>query len=832
MTSPDLHCLDEQRRHAVREAGGNGLDYVEVADDHRTLTVFFIGPVPRGLTADNVVITGGQRIRDIVVVDVEICPPRDDDVDTCIVVTVDRPGDLSTYTLCLVDLPDDVRIDPRYRCLEFSFAAGCPTDVDCLAIEPCPPEVRAEPSIEYLAKDYASFVQLLFDRLAIVMPDWSERHVPDIGVTLVELFAYIGDHLSYQQDAVATEAYLGTARQRISVRRHGRLVDYMLQEGCNARTWVHIHTSGNRAFAASQLAFLTSVPDVPDHAGRVLTWDDLRRTHSDLYEVFEPLGDVTLRVAHNEIELYTWGDTECCLPRGATAATLVDEPTVEGVEAYDEIGRVLELAPGDLLIFEEMIGPRTGAAPDADPTHRHVVRLTDVTELVDPLDGRLLLDVTWREEDALPFPLCLSVVLPPPACEPLSRVSVARGNVVLADHGRTLDREDLGRVPVADVESRCEEPCEPAEVAEIAGPFAPVLQRGPLTFRQPVPATAAASTLLDQDPRRSLPALTVYSTLGDAADDATERQWTAQPDLLSSDGHDDHLVVEVDDRRRAHLRFGDGVLGSQPPPRAAFEAQYRIGNGPDGNVGADTLVLAVADELIDGLTLRPRNPLPARGGTAPETLAEARLYAPHEFRHTLERAVTADDYARLAEQHVGVQAAAAQLRWNGSWYEVRVAVDTLGRREPDSAMLDEITTDLHRYRRIGHDVAVQAAHYVALDIELDVCVAPGVLRGHVAAALRERFGSSTTADGTPGFFHPDELSFAGTVAVSRLLAAAQAVPGVDSAAVTRLERLFEGPDGELDQGVLVVGPLEVPRLDQDPNAPENGRITFRVRGGR
>jgi hypothetical protein len=45
-------------------------------------------------------------------------------------------------------------------------------------------------------------------------------------VALVETLAYVGDHLSYTQDAVATEAYLGTARRRTSLRRHARLLDY------------------------------------------------------------------------------------------------------------------------------------------------------------------------------------------------------------------------------------------------------------------------------------------------------------------------------------------------------------------------------------------------------------------------------------------------------------------------------------------------------------------------------------------------------------------------------------------------------------------------------
>ena len=55
-----------------------------------------------------------------------------------------------------------------------------------------------------------------------------------MGVTLVELLAYVADELSYRQDAVATEAYLDTARSRVSLRRHARLVDYRMHDGCNA----------------------------------------------------------------------------------------------------------------------------------------------------------------------------------------------------------------------------------------------------------------------------------------------------------------------------------------------------------------------------------------------------------------------------------------------------------------------------------------------------------------------------------------------------------------------------------------------------------------------
>ena len=54
-------------------------------------------------------------------------------------------------------------------------------------------------------------------------------------VTMVETLAYAADRVSYMQDAVNTEAYIGTARSRISMRRHARLVDYQVSEGANAR---------------------------------------------------------------------------------------------------------------------------------------------------------------------------------------------------------------------------------------------------------------------------------------------------------------------------------------------------------------------------------------------------------------------------------------------------------------------------------------------------------------------------------------------------------------------------------------------------------------------
>lgn len=264
----DLICQNEKRREAVRKQTQLfGLDYLEVGEDQRTLSVHFLGKAPGEIGPDNVVIEGGRRIRNIRVVGAD--PERTDDpeLDDTLEVVVDRPGDFSTYTLRIVERDErghpqpHPKFDPRYDSVEFGFKVDCAGDLDCKAGPLCPPAEFVEPEINYLAKDYASFRQLIFDRLALVMPDWKERHVPDIGVALVELLAYTGDYLSYYQDAVATEAYLDTARQRISVRRHARLVDYRMHEGSNARAWVTVEVLSDLELQPRDTFFITASTD-------------------------------------------------------------------------------------------------------------------------------------------------------------------------------------------------------------------------------------------------------------------------------------------------------------------------------------------------------------------------------------------------------------------------------------------------------------------------------------------------------------------------------------------------------------------------------------------
>ena len=54
------------------------------------------------------------------------------------------------------------------------------------------------------------------------------------------------------------------------------------------------------------------------------------------------------------------------------------------------------------------------------------------------------MEIHWSEIDALPFPLCISSIGKAPECELIENVSVARGNILIVDHGRRIDAEYLG----------------------------------------------------------------------------------------------------------------------------------------------------------------------------------------------------------------------------------------------------------------------------------------------------------------------------------------------------------------------------------------------------
>jgi hypothetical protein len=863
-------CQDEQQRRAdvLAHPTLNGLDFVEVdAADHRLLRVHFLKPVPPanaanpadpndayGLRADlsRITIAGGVRV--VGIRPTAVTRQADGHLD----LTVSDGGDFSVYTLGL----DAPALDPFLRRIDFSFMASCPTDFDCRTDPYCPPPALVEPRLDYQAKDYASFRRLLLDLLPRLNPNWVERNPSDLGIALVELLAYAGDHLSYFQDAVATEAYLDTVRQRISARRHARLVDYRVHDGRNAWTWVHfaVNTAATLPLGArvttrivAPLVGQSSAPgtviDEASVAGGVIqrqTDDGLLTLREALRPdpalaavvVFETTHDGAFDPRNNAIRVHTWGNEECCLAPGTREAFLYSV-----LPGTSTVVRPV-LRKDDYLLLEEVLGPVTGRPADADPAHRQVVRIEEApsptedpvytdTLLADDLQRRTgaqpplpLLRVRWRQEDALAFPLCLSAR--PPGRELLRSVSLARGNLVLADHGTTSsERLDLTTPVVGDV------------------PFRLRLARGPLTMqREPDtvdynPLTGrilTPRTDLRGDARAARPAAALLVSF------PTGRElWTPVPDLLDSPPFEQDFVAEVDNDGRALIRFGDGEYGREAAGAIAFEAVYRTGNGTAGNVGAES----IAHVLVTGPAPwvdAVRNPLPATGGQAAETIEEVRRYAPQAFRAEQFRAVTEADYVAAARKLPDVAGAVATFRWTGSWYTVFVGIDprdpadlvrqSKGLIQLSPRLVQRVRAHLTRFRLAGYDLEIRPPRFVPLEVDLEVCVAPDHFRGDVGRAVAAALSNRILPGGARGFFHSDEFTFGQPVYLSRLYAAIERVEGVDSVVIRTFRRYGQRDQGELQTGVLAIAPGEIAQLDNDPSFMENGVLRIVTLGGK
>jgi predicted phage baseplate assembly protein len=237
-----------------------------------------------------------------------------------------------------------------------------------------------------------------------------------------------------------------------------------------------------------------------------------------------------------------------------------------------------------------------------------------------------------------------------------------------------------------------------------------------------------------------------------------------------------------------------------------------------------------------------RNPLAAQAGADPETIEEVRQLAPQAFHSELFRAVTEADWAEAAERLTDVQGAVATYRWTGSWYTIFVAVDPVDRADlvdlpngrtrlvPDFER--RVRAFLNRFRLAGYDIELRPPRFVPLDIEIEVCAAPGHFRTDVAEAVRRALSAHVLRDGTRGFFHPSNFTFAEPLYLSRLYAAVERVEGVESAVVRRFQRYGQTAAGELERGVLPIAPWEIVRLDNDPSFVEHGVLTVIGKGGK
>lgn len=835
-------CCDQRRREAVRQSGFNGIDFVEVidreaaieADRQRFLHLYLVNdPGTVVYTADNIRIEGPNAI-DVVTVTMGLGGQSN-----VLVVEVDAPGDFSPYTLNMVTSPlnplPPPDIDPALASVTFSFKVECPSPFDCQRPCDCPEPEPIETDIDYTARDFHSFRRMMLDRLSVTVPAASTGHPADLASALVEVLAYTADQLAYQQDAATTEAYLNRARSRISLKRMTRLVDYTLDEGCNARCFCHFAVSSDVLPVAPAMAVIpagsavcTQLSDQP----RTFARDDALLAQSQA--VYETCQDIpALFNLHNEMAFYTWSDARCSLPKGAVSATLD--------------GHFPDLQAGMYLALEEVTEARSGSQADRQLSQRQVVLLTgveafntDSEPLIDPVTELPITEISWHSEDALRFSLCISSET---AIEEGRRyiepVSVARGNMVLVDHGQTMSGERLPDVPfptlswapgqgmqpeLAKGSSCAQVICEQEQAETIPPRYQPTLASRPLTFAPEYVPYAPASEWL-----RTPPPSETFASLSLLADDGVESlPYQVVKDLLAADRSALVFTPEIERNGLVSLRFGDNVYGRRPLPGTQFTATYRVGVGTAGHIGADKLYhLALPIPEVTEV----RNITPGVGGRNPETHAEIRKRAPFLFK-TQERAVTREDYQTLGRRVAGIQDVTCAYIHTGSWMTTFALPDPEGRVEVSDSLQTTLRNHYEKFRLVAHDVDVSSPVYVPLEVTLHVCVAPNASKSHVRQRLLTLFSPNRLADGSLGLLHPDRFRAGETLHLSPWLAAAQNVEGVIAAKATRFRRFGDARTSGLADRKLTFGRTEIARVDNDVSHPGNGVFLLDMDGGR
>jgi hypothetical protein len=734
------------------------------------------------------------------------------------------PG-LGVYQLRLdpASLPADLPVDPLRVFLPVRLRPECGDAGDSVATA-VPTAPLTAPDYDTLARDYQALRAMLMERLQFTDPT-ADTSIADLTVTLAELFAHLGDLLHYRLDRIATETWLSTARRRANVVRHARAVDFAVQPAISAATTVQV------VVAAVDGSDPQATVQPGDTATDAATVDPTATCFT-----LEAAGPQMVRSSHAEVALYDWTEDDAVLPAGATSAVLVRPATAAGVTDWLPVGSLLAfevVGVDDIARQRAWVAGKAPIPTDVMPRPplaswpAQVVTVTSVAEFADPLEPRPLLPgvdllrVFWDASQALAAPVPCSVDKSAGAV-----VGVGRLGLLPAHHGLLVD----GPATLAPIDPLTNLAADPqtTDVSDyplvLAGPeAAPGLSHAPggQPWQLEVSLTLPNGT--------QVPAVRVTS-------------------MLRAPAAGFSVVIDADDELPARLRFRTGALGLVPPSGSTVGARYQIGAGPAGNVAANTTSRLVRCESAPGTpcswqavtddnetAVTARNITPGTGGVAATPLDDVRRDAPQAYSATPRRAVLISDLPPFAAGVPAVLRATARRSWSGSWPVGIVACESApgdegGPSDPAAAaeVQTQVQSALNAVRMAGTEVVTVAATPIGVLIALTVCLFPGsdpvAARAAILASLRPG-----TPD-APGLFAPGSFRMGTDIYLSAVVATVAALPQVDAVAVTEARRLSE-PPGTLHT-VLVMGLAEVAVCDDDPNAPDRGRIQLTVEGGR
>lgn len=669
----------------------------------------------------------------------------------------------------------------------------------------------------------------LVRRIPVYTPEWTDHNPSDPGITLLELFAFLGENLLFRFNQVPEATRLEFLR----------LLQIPLRPAQPSRAMVELTPTGGEVLVpagtearAGSLSFETQ--------DESMAWPLTARAFAKVTSA-EPTGDdariytdaalAARGLASDETAAYytsTLLDPDPSVPGftpvdfGATVDGIVwiavlRPKTVDDLTAKRNLGgRVMNLGfiPDPEVVGIDEVDPCPGAGAQAstddvvwevstpvlkgdDPVYRPLVVSGDTTRgLTRQGVVRLKLpdDVTTFGVGAPPDPDAEGTgAFPPVVDDPDIAATVV---FWVRGYRRAGDRR-LGRVLWIGANA--------AEVLQVRTAQAELLGTG--TARPAQTYALVHTPVIDR------------SAVVEVDEPGGWTPWT-QVDDFAAAGRDDRVYTV--DLEAGTVRFGDGTRGRVPQIGERVRARvYRYGGGRAGNVAAKAISRVTG---VGGV--RAANPRPAYGGADAEAVKDAVERIPGELRRH-DRAVTAADFRELALATPGADVGRAEVmprfhpptRQQEAAGIVTVVVwpydDALHPNAPlpDRDLLACVCAWLDARRLVTTELYVIPPTYRKVAVSVGVSVKPGfgveAVRAWVELVLRQYlaplppFGPS--GDGWP---------LGRRVYGPELEAAVLQVEGVEYVAGLALKGAAAAADGTLawSDGPVVLQAWEVPEL--------------------
>jgi hypothetical protein len=237
-------------------------------------------------------------------------------------------------------------------------------------------------AIAFRVGDHARFKASMLTSLASAaypqLADLRTREDDDFSIALIDAWAAACDVLTFYQERLANEAYVGTAAERLSIGELARLIGYRLHPGAAAESDIVILMEDPPAAA----------PDVADLTVPAGTRVQSQPGPDETSQVFETLADLEARVAWNALR-----------PRAARRILPGDGDSATWVEGAPS------LQVGDAIVFvSRERGDEESSGFDVDSTVWDFRRITAVAPAADGRRTRIRWNGALDSVGASPTP--------------------------------------------------------------------------------------------------------------------------------------------------------------------------------------------------------------------------------------------------------------------------------------------------------------------------------------------------------------------------------------------------------------------------------------------